>query len=58
MSTGEVFSCPVGGWLDNKPVPAGPASRTVSCASSGDCTKKNERLRNGSIKHRKLGKLS
>ena len=56
MSTGEVFSCPVAGWL--KPVPAGPASRTVSCASSGDCMKKNERLRNGSIKHRKLGKLS
>ena len=59
MSSGEVFSCPVNGWLDNKAPgwPAvGPSSRTVSCArSSGDCMKKNVRLRKGS-KHRKVGK--
>ena len=35
MSTGEVFSCPVDGWLDNDN-PKEPSSRTVSCASSGD----------------------
>ena len=40
MSTGEVFSCPVDGWLDNGPNAAGPGSRTVSCASSGDCMTK------------------
>ena len=31
MSTGEVFSCPVDGWLDNDN-PKEPSSRTVSCA--------------------------
>ena len=37
MSTGEVFSCPFGGWLDNGSDAGGPGSRTVSCAaSSGD----------------------
>ena len=36
MSTGEVFSCPVDGWLDNGDGSAGPSSRTVSCASLGD----------------------
>ena len=35
MSTGEVFQCPVGGWLDNGSDAAGP-SLTVSCTSSGD----------------------
>jgi len=39
MSTGEVFSCPVDGWLDNWskawPEVAGPGSRTVICTSSG-----------------------
>merc|ERR1712088_814676 len=35
MSTGEVFSCPVDGWLDNGD-PKEPSSRTVSCASSGN----------------------
>merc|ERR1712226_849103 len=35
MSTGEVFSCPVDGWLDNDN-PKEPSSRTVSCASSGE----------------------
>ena len=40
MSTGEVFSCPVDGWLDNGPSAAGPGSLTVSCASSGDCMTK------------------
>ena len=44
MSTGEAFSCPVDGWLDNWskawPEVAGPGSRTVSCASSGDCMTK------------------
>ena len=40
MSTGEVFSCPVNGWLDNGGAPYGPGSRTVSCASSGDCRTK------------------
>ena len=37
MSTGEVFSCPVDGWLDNGPNAIAPGSQTVSCAaSSGD----------------------
>ena len=39
MSTGEVFSCPVDGWLDNGPNAAWPGSRTVSC-QSGDCMTK------------------
>ena len=39
MSTGEVFSCPVGGWLDNGSGSVGPGSRTVNCTSSGDCMK-------------------
>ena len=35
MNTGEVFSCPVGGWLDNGANPAGPGSRKVNCKSAG-----------------------
>ena len=41
MSTGEVFSCSVGGWLDNGPEAAGPGSRTVSCSGSGDLVPQN-----------------
>ena len=33
MSTGEVFSCPVDGWLDNDN-PKEPSSRTVSCGKN------------------------
>ena len=45
MKTGELFSCPVGGWpytttyggwLDNGAGAAGPGSRTVNCRNSGD----------------------
>ena len=39
MNTGEVFSCPLGGFLDNGPNAVGPGSRTVECGSeqaSGD----------------------
>ena len=36
MSTGEVFSCPFGGWLDNGSGAVGPGSRTVSCISLGE----------------------
>ena len=58
MSTGEVFSCPVDGWLDNGPGAAGPGSLTVSCASSGDCmTKMKDCGIKGSIKHCKVEKL-
>ena len=35
MNTGEVFSCPVGGWLDNGANPAGPGSRKVNCKFAG-----------------------
>merc|ERR1740123_1168731 len=35
MNTGEVFSCPVDGWLDSGSGAFAPASRTVSCANSG-----------------------
>ena len=34
ISTGEVFSCPVRGWLDNDS--SDPSSRTVSCVSLGN----------------------
>ena len=58
MSTGEAFSCPVGGYLDNGPGAAGPGSRTVNCASSGDCmTKMKDCGIKGSIKHCKVEKL-
>ena len=35
ISTGEMFSCPVYGWLDNDD-PKEPSSRTVSCVSLGN----------------------
>ena len=36
MSTGEVFSCPFDGWLDNGPGAIAAGSRTVSCTISGN----------------------
>ena len=34
MNSGKMFSCTVGGWLDNGKGAVGPGSRTVSCTSS------------------------
>ena len=36
MNTGELFSCPLGGFLDNGPNPAGSRSRTVGCHVLGE----------------------
>merc|ERR1712113_521363 len=51
MSTGEVFSCPVDGWLDNDN-PKEPSSRTVSCASSGEHVS-TIASKTGTVKHAK-----
>merc|ERR1712088_716797 len=51
MSTGEVFSCPVDGWLDIDN-PKEPSSRTVSCASSGEHVS-TIASKTGTVKHAK-----